>query len=62
MVYESIVNENKGRMGYLLIGHEGERYSCFSKNLVIDPIKDGKMLKFGWNNLFFALETGAFCY
>ena len=28
---ESIVHEAKGRMGYWLRGHEGERNNCFSK-------------------------------
>ena len=28
---ELITNEAKGRMGYWLIGHEGERNNCFSK-------------------------------
>ena len=28
---ESIAREAKGRMGYLLRGHEGERNNCFSK-------------------------------
>ena len=42
MVYESIVHEAKGRMCYLLVGHEDERSNCFSKNLVIGPIKNGK--------------------
>ena len=28
---ESIVHEAKGRMGYLLRGHEGKRNNCFSK-------------------------------
>ena len=31
MGYESIAHEAEGRMGYWLIGHEGERNSCFSK-------------------------------
>ena len=28
---ESIAHEAKGRMGYWLSGHEGERNNCFSK-------------------------------
>ena len=33
-------------MGYLLVGHKDERSNCFSKNLLIGPIKDEKkMLK-----------------
>ena len=28
---EAITQEAKGRMGYWLIGHEGERNNCFSK-------------------------------
>ena len=35
MGYESIAHEAKGRMGYLLRGHEGERNNCFSK---IQPV------------------------
>ena len=31
MGYESIAHEAKGRMGYWLRGHEGERNNCFSK-------------------------------
>ena len=31
MGYESIAHEAKGRMGYWLIGYEGERNNCFSK-------------------------------
>ena len=32
---ESIAHEAEGRMGYSLIGHEGERNNCFSK---IQPV------------------------
>ena len=32
---ESIAHEAEGRMGYWLIGHEGERNNCFSK---IQPV------------------------
>ena len=28
---ESIADEAEGRMGYWLIGHDGERNNCFSK-------------------------------
>ena len=28
---ESVAHEAKGRMGYWLRGHEGERNNCFSK-------------------------------
>ena len=28
---ESIVHEAEGRIGYSLIGHEGERNNCFRK-------------------------------
>ena len=28
---ESIAHEAEGRMGYWLIGHDGERNNCFSK-------------------------------
>ena len=31
MGYESIAHEAEGRMGYWLIGYEGERNNCFSK-------------------------------
>ena len=31
MGYESIAHEAEGRMGYWLIGYEGERNKCFSK-------------------------------
>ena len=31
MGYESIAHEAEGRMGYRLIGYEGERHNCFSK-------------------------------
>ena len=31
MGYESIAHEAEGRMGYWVIGHEGERNNCFSK-------------------------------
>ena len=31
MGYESIADEDEGRMGYWLRGHEGERNNCFSK-------------------------------
>jgi len=31
MGYESIAHKAKGRMGYWLIGYEGERNNCFSK-------------------------------
>ena len=31
MGYESIACEAEGRIGYWLIGHEGERNNCFSK-------------------------------
>ena len=40
MVYESIAHEAEGRMAYCLVGQEGESSNCFSKNLVIGPIKD----------------------
>ena len=42
MVYESIAHEAEHWVGYLLVGHEGERSNCFSKNLVIGPIKGEK--------------------
>ena len=32
---ESIAHEAEGRMGYWLIGHQGERNNCFSK---IQPV------------------------
>ena len=32
---ESIAHEAEGRMGYWLIGHEGERNNCFSKILLV---------------------------
>ena len=35
MGYESIAHEAKGRMGYWLRGHEGERNNCFSKNQLV---------------------------
>ena len=31
MGYEWIADEDEGRMGYWLRGHEGERNNCFSK-------------------------------
>ena len=31
MGYESIAHEAEDRMGYWLIGYEGERNNCFSK-------------------------------
>ena len=31
MGYESIAHEAESRMGYWLIGYEGERNNCFSK-------------------------------
>ena len=55
-------HEPGDRLGYLLLGHEDERSNCFSKNLVIGPNKDEKMLQFAWNNLFLALKIGAFRY
>ena len=36
MGYESIAHEAKGRMGYWLIGYEGERNNCFSKIQLFD--------------------------
>ena len=32
---ESIAHAAKGRMGYWLRGHEGERNNCFSKNQLV---------------------------
>ena len=32
---ESIDHEVKGRMGYSLRGHEGERNNCFSKTQLV---------------------------
>ena len=42
---ESIAHEAKGRMGYWLRGHEGERNNCFSKiQLVVKNIESKKIL------------------
>ena len=39
MGYESIAHEAKGRMGYSLRSHEGERNNCFSKIQLVGPKK-----------------------
>ena len=36
MGYGSIAHEAEGRMGYWLIGYEGERNNCFSKIQLVD--------------------------
>ena len=42
---ESIAHEAKGRMGFWLRGHEGERNNCFSKiQLVGQNIENQKVL------------------
>ena len=60
MVYESIAHEAKGRMGYLLEGHEGKRSNCFSKNLVIGAMKESNHVEIPVKYLFLVLKTCAF--
>ena len=62
---ESIAHEAKGRMGYWLRGHEGERNNCFSKIQRVGQKYWTKQLKLALRDsaaivLFF--KAGAFRY
>ena len=60
MGYGSIAHEAEGRMGYWLIGYEGERNNCFSKIQLVGQknieTKHLSQVKAGHHS-FFAAKT-----
>ena len=54
MGYDSIAHEAEGRMGYWLIGYEGERNNCFSKIQLVGQKKHLSQVKAGHQSFFSA--------